>query len=599
MVLHLLAGLAGCSDPLPKSTGLGSIPTDHPPTDTTTEPGCAVDEPSPYAVDPDDTCADDGIGTFDPVVEWTWSANPVHPEYHQVVVTPAVVDLSGDGTPDIVFVAFHDRYYGGASALTALDGADGSTLWSVLDLGGAHPTGVGGIAAGDLDGDGRPEIVVPAVEGLLCVDADGELRWLAAGEVDNSAMPAIGDLEGDGLAEIVVGRTVYEHDGAVRWVGTAGQGGGAHPASFPVDLDGDGLMEVIAGSTIYEHDGAVRRDDGLNDGKPAVADFDGDGVPEIVVGTGSGELRVVGLDGTVWWNYVHAETGGGAPTVADFDGDGAPEVGVANGAVYSVVDTDGTLLWSVATRDQSSALTGSSAFDFDGDGTIEVVYADEETLWVFDGATGAVELQWDSHSSGTLHEYPVIADVDLDGSAEIIVASNDYAWEGSTGITVIGDANGSWRPARPIWNQHAYMITNVDDDGSVPAAPAPNWATWNSFRTANLDPAQPVALSDLAMGDPWACTDECDADVVHVWLPVENRGSAASGPVTVTVSTATGASVAELELAEVPAGSAVWAGPVALGSADFADGGLVLDVAGAAECDLDDNARGWASFPCP
>src|SRR5205085_11574491 len=104
-------------------------------------------------------------------------------------------------------------------------------------------------------------------------------------------------------------------------------------------------------------------------------------------------------------------------------------------------------------QDYSSAVTGSSVFDFEGDGAAEVVYADEQTLWVYDGGSGAVELALDSHSSGTLMEYPLIVDVDHDGAAEIVVASNDYAFAGSHGITAIGDARGTWAPGRPIWNQ--------------------------------------------------------------------------------------------------------------------------------------------------
>ena len=68
--------------------------------------------------------------------------------------------------------------------------------------------------------------------------------------------------------------------------------------------------------------------------------------------------------------------------MADFDGDGAPEIGVAALAYYSVFDTDGTVMWSNPTNDQSSSVTGSSVFDFDRDGADEVVYADQFNLFV-------------------------------------------------------------------------------------------------------------------------------------------------------------------------------------------------------------------------
>jgi hypothetical protein len=106
---------------------------------------------------------------------------------------------------------------------------------------------------------------------------------------------------------------------------------------------------------------------------------------------------------------------GGPPTVADFDGDGMPEIGIAGGSKYSVFDTDGAVLWSVTTQDASSAITGSSVYDFEGDGVADVVYGDEINLYVFSGNDGTVKLKYAPHNSGTAIEYPVIADVDNDG----------------------------------------------------------------------------------------------------------------------------------------------------------------------------------------
>src|SRR5690606_9321374 len=101
-------------------------------------------------------------------------------------------------------------------------------------------------------------------------------------------------------------------------------------------------------------------------------------------------------------------------------------------------------------------VTGSSVYDFEGDGVAEIVYADEHDVWVFAGNDGAVKLKFEQHNSGTGLEYPTIADVDNDGEVEIVFCSEEGA---VTGLTVLGDMNHSWRPGRKLWNQHAYHIT--------------------------------------------------------------------------------------------------------------------------------------------
>ena len=128
---------------------------------------------------------------------------------------------------------------------------------------------------------------------------------------------------------------------------------------------------------------------------------------------------------------------------------------------------DQTLLWIRQTQDCSSAATGSTLFDFDGDGRVEAVYADEVNLHVYDSATGA-ERFTTCNTSGTLIEYPLVADVDNDGQADLIVVSNAYAFDcvgqpgvRHSGVRVFsqhgrrlgGDAAGV-EPARVLGDEH-------------------------------------------------------------------------------------------------------------------------------------------------
>jgi hypothetical protein len=606
----LLAWLAGCSE-------YAVYPQVH--VDDLT---CATPEPDPYAPGILASCASKPeVGLFDPVVEWQWTDNLIHPTFDQIMATPVVANLTddnGDGaidaadTPDMVFAAFSCPEYGSTGALVALSGDDGRTLWSIMDAGGYAPYGSSGVAIADLRGDGRPSILVGSPSGLLCVDAAGRFEWLAPVPTNAYGNPAVGDIDGDGSAEVAFGASVVDAHGAVLWTGALGVGGSAF-GSFLVDLDGDGPQELVAGRTVYESDGTVRWDDVAFDGWPAVADLDDDGRPEIVR-VGSGYVRANDAHGNILWDYLLEDGGGGGPpTIADFDGDGSAEIGVASREYYRVLEGDGSERWRNVVQDYSSAVTGSSVFDFEGDGAAEVVYADEEVLWVYDGATGAVELAYDAHSSWTLFEYPLVVDIDGDGAAEIALASNDCNYTGSRGITILGDRTDSWAAARPVWNQHAYFISNVDDDGRIPYGEAPNWSSWNSFRAGNSETAVGLGRPDLGLGAAVYCTDECRTDVVEMWLPVENRGEVGSASVDVALYGRHGSDLVLTQIARAAAvstGATTWVGPVLVHGEDFGEGMLVrVDDDGSGgddgrgggavpECDESNNTWEWTDWPC-
>ena len=59
-------------------------------------------------------------------------------------------------------------------------------------------------------------------------------------------------------------------------------------------------------------------------------------------------------------------------------------------------------------------------FDFEGDGRAEILYNDELFFRVYDGRTGALLVQ-QANPSTTLFEYPVVADIDNDGRAEVVI----------------------------------------------------------------------------------------------------------------------------------------------------------------------------------
>lgn len=560
----------------------------------------------------DENCLrEPGIGSFNPVTEWQWSDNPFQAGYHMVMTTPMVGNLTddnGDGhidegdIPDIAFTAYAGTAYSSPGSLVVISGDGSGTHWSISDVGGVQFQGAGGVALGDFEGDGIPEVCAAGVQAaVICVHGpDASPVFSAGAEHDAYAFPAFADLDADGRAELIVGNQVFDSTGTLLMDGSGGTG--RHFSAYGLDWDNDGLLEVVAGNTIYHRDGSILLSIPLSDGYTATADFDADGLPDLIM-VESGQVSLVGNDGSIRWQAAVPGGGGGPPTIADFDADGQPEVGVASLSAYAMFDTDGTLLWQMPTEDDSSSVTGSAVFDFEGDGQAEVVYADEHNLWIYDGATGTVLLQDTGHASGTLMEYPIIADVDGDGSTEIIVGSNNMWWEGWTGITVIGDSLASWAPARPVWNQHAYHITNINNDLTIPAIQQQNWLSWNDFRAGGTELGPSHWQADLELGGPDTCAVDCEDPGVRLYLPLKNNGLAGSTEVFLRFhqDSPTGPVVAAETVAALASGDSLWLGEYVLSASDWGTGDLYViidDDNSVDECDESNNVRNIGPWPC-
>lgn len=613
-VLALSCLLLGCTEYKFHEAEAPGLPGEDSAEPDTSEPGScdgwSPSEPGTAAVD--EACINEPEkGTWTPVVEWQWQSNTLNPGYDDIMSTPAIANLTddnGDGLvdaddiPDIVFTSFDGGAYSSPGALTAISGDGSGEIWSLRSVDGETVYSSGGVAIGDIDADGEMEVCTAGVlHAVVCVTGStGALEWAAGTETHPYGAPAMADMDGDGLSEVIFGRQIFSHDGLTLGVGGGGYGG--FSSTFAVDMDGDGALEVVGGNTAYEIDGTIMWSDGGSDGYAAVGDFNGDGRPDVVKVSG-GQVTLTANDESMMWQVEVPGGGGGSPTVADFDGDGLPEIGVAGAYYYVVFDTDGTQLWANAVQDYSSSITGSSVFDFEGDGSAEVVYADELTLWVYDGATGAVELELKEHASGTLFEYPLIADVDADGSTEIVLASNNYSYSGWNGITVIGDAGNSWAPARPIWNQYGYHITNVEDDGRIPAVQQENWLTWNSFRAGGTLSGLSHWLSDVTPGDIDYCFETCAADVLLMAVHVQNTGllDAAASQLTLQSDGDSGAVLHEGAVPPLLSGAEAVVGPIEVSRTDWGDGRVLLQLDSddvLDECDEDNNQLDLGAWPC-
>lgn len=491
--------------------------------------------------------------SFSPVLKYSWGNVVTAPFSSDVMMSPIVIQLDDDDCdgqvserdiPEIVFSTFTSGAYSTNGVLHAISVVGGQLVekWAVPSV--VHPTKQ--LAAGDIDGKPGNEVVACGQDGKVhAFDASGKELWASA--VMTCFMPSIADLDQTGTAEVVVEGAIL--DGAT---GATKHAYSAPLVSPPVvsDVDGDGKLDVVTASQAFDATGQLFVDTGLantssfpdtGDWKaswPAVGDFDKDGKPEIVVmhnlshslsvwrydASQTGKFVVVrqpvDINGNIApsacptgsWGNTH---GGGPPTVADFNGDGTPDVALAGGVGYVVFDGKklvdatvagpATVLWLKQTTDCSSASTGSTVFDFNGDGVSEVIYSDEEKLRIYDGPTGNV--LWETcNTTATLAENPVVADVDNDGHADIVAISNAYGKicptdsSRQSGVRVFSDPNGKWVRTRRVWNQHAYHITNVNEDGSIPKVEQPNFSTpgLNNFRQ-NKQPGNELSAPDAVV----------------------------------------------------------------------------------------------------
>ena len=408
----------------------------------------------------------------------------------------------------------------------------------------------------DLDDDGVPEVLfdgfVYDANGCL-LNPDGVYDdYLGLG-----LFSVVSDVDLDGRPELV------RHDGTYEWTGSRWEreASWAPPAEDATEAV---RMGHVAVADLGDFPGAAGDEPGR--AEIVVVSAPAPDSPADATGT----VRVMTIAGDIVFGPypLPSEPGavagrGGPPTIADFDGDGRREIAIAGGSRYTVFDLDcdtdalsapgcargdATLprgvLWSRPSQDRSSNVTGSSVFDFDADGQAEVVYGDECFVRIYRGTDGEV-LFSSSASSGTGYEFPVIADVDGDFNSEIVFALTSgvpcpetdpiytrgtATFERGTGIRVLRDVMDRWAASRPIWNQHAYSVTNVNDDGTIPRTSA--WMrnhsdpSLNNYRMNAQGTLERRGAADLTVALARAA-DLCDVLTGEVTLAANvcNRGT--------------------------------------------------------------------------
>jgi len=464
---------------------------------------------------------------FAPVIARLWHGDGAETS---IVTTPLVANLdddNGDGhvdvcdAPDIVVAAvalpIDKQSPWPAGHLHVVDGRDGDFYTIDIPIDAAiNP------ALGDLDGDGIAEIVASQAAGpnspydlsarhLVAIRPSGELMWTGEAEFEGRGGSAIAlaDLDNDGEVEILAPAHVANASGELLWAPEDPATAYSMPVAVDLDLDGD--LEVLYGGTAYDHSGAHLFDSDYvprDRGAVAVADFDGDDLePEIYIQHG-GDHGVFAADGSLIsacpTGGVMLDGGSHPVTIRDIDGDGSTDLIFSYAGEFHVLTVEDGVCEAKWSRkgDLEAGLSAGVSFDFLADGSAETIFTDLSHIKIFDSSG---ELAYQApHQTRENIANPVIADVDGDGAAEILIVSSRPVGAEDIGersaLRILENADDRFAPTRRVWNQHTYHHSNIREDGRLPTVEQPHWQSENSFRAnrgaEEVDVCIPPALFD-------------------------------------------------------------------------------------------------------
>ncbi|MFW5759352.1 MAG: hypothetical protein ACOCXH_00055 [Cyclobacteriaceae bacterium] len=370
----------------------------------------------------------------------------------------------------------------------------------------------------------------------------------------NETVISLADFNQDGRVELYYYNEIRDAlTGQIIVKGTGDWFRKGNPGSVAVDINpASPGLELIMGLTIYNVNIAsgtlsVWKDQSAdyfpklekltsnqNRNFISVADYDQDGVLDVIAnGADGGNF---GPTCIYYWNvgkdvvkkFVTPNDwnkGTGRVNLANIDDIPGLNATFVTGTKFYALDENFELKWDLDIQELTSGNTGSSVFDFNGDGKSEIVYRDERFLYIiqdgFDGAGNPAGIirQAFPCMSRTGREYPVVVDVNGDGETEICVTCQDPSIPDinpkRTGqIVAFGSDGERWVPARKMWNQHGYFNVNVNDDLTIPIEQQKHHLSFSDFlceldANGNPIPGQVRPLNNFLNQSPYLDINGC------------------------------------------------------------------------------------------
>lgn len=430
-----------------------------------------------------------GDGTFQAAVDY-----PSGPFARSV----AKGDFNGDGKTDLVLA--ETFYNGNDGAISVLLGnGDGSFRPPVY-----YPAGFGPytVDVGDLNGDGKTDLVVPNLNSgklaILLGSGDGTFR--APVYIDTGGSPtfaALGDFNGDGRVDAAV---VSDFDSRILVLLGNGDGTlrpptrydvGSTPYSLAVgDVNGDGRTDLVVATgdatiLLGNGDGTFQKpfkyDAGLGSMFFALGDFNGDHIIDLA-GTNNGSGTVTLLLGKGNGRFVTPfiyPTGRSPSFISggDFDGDGILDLAVVNAESndVSVLLGNGDGSFKGQTRYAvGSGPTSTAVGDFNGDGKIDLAVTN------YNSASISVLLGMGDGSFKPAVNYAVgdsplsivTSDFNGDRNADLAVAN----YFSNTISILLGNGDGTFRSTANLemggQNPRSIVAGDFNGDGKVDLAVA-------------------------------------------------------------------------------------------------------------------------------